>query len=154
MFKKIFSYYTITIVISRNSDRKVQLSVPPPFSPQQKGNCRRPIIHHTTQLFEKFEKAPHELRSTIRDTAAVAGCSYSTLRRKTIGKDKVICCVNLSVRPLLSDWHKEDRVRFCWSKIDYASGEEGRKLVYGTQFNTIHIDKKWFYCHKSIGRYI
>ena len=51
----------------------------PDFTPKKKGNCGRKNTWTTPQITARLESAPVELRGSSRDSAAVVGCSHTTI---------------------------------------------------------------------------
>ena len=51
----------------------------PDFTPKYVGNSGRKPKYNTPDILSALESAPVVLRGTLRDSAAVVGCSYSTI---------------------------------------------------------------------------
>jgi hypothetical protein len=66
----------------------------------------------------------------------------STFRYYT-KKHSVFRPTNTYLKPKLTPDHRRNRLNFVLSKID-----AGDPTMYDAQFNTIHIDEKWFYMDK------
>jgi hypothetical protein len=97
-------------------------------------NCGRkksPI----TEL-HRIVSVPLNRRSTIRSLACATGIPKSTLHRRL--KQGAIRRHSSSVRPMLADANKVERVRFALSYIR-PNG------MFQDMFDHVHIDEKWFY---------
>lgn len=105
----------------------------------KKQNCGRKCKDYGEQL-EKLRDIPHSRRGTLRSAAHAIGVPKSTLFR-ILKKGKVIKRVSSTIKPLLTEKNKKDRVEFCLSKL-----HPDRKFMDLKDY--IHIDEKWFYLKK------
>lgn len=90
---------------------------------------------------EQIPTIPLNKRSTIRSLAWQLGCSPTTLYRKF--KLKLIKRHTNSVKAVLKEKNKKDRLKFCMSMLDETTTETARPK-FNTMHNIVHIDKKWF----------
>lgn len=90
---------------------------------------------------EKLKNIPHNKRGTVRSTAKQLGIPKSTLQDHiSYGDFKII---RSAVKPLLTENNKFERIKYCLGKLipDATLGE----AKFQEDFNTIHVDEKWFY---------
>nr|XP_017221385.1 PREDICTED: uncharacterized protein LOC108198123 [Daucus carota subsp. sativus] len=105
-------------------------------------NCGRKRVQVD---LEQLKTVPLSKRTTIRSTAYAIKVSKSTLHR--CFKDGKIRRNSNSIKPLLTNKNKENRVEFCLSMLDANSFPNNPRFV--SMENMIHIDEKWFYLTKK-----
>ncbi|XP_044984839.1 uncharacterized protein LOC123452271 isoform X2 [Hordeum vulgare subsp. vulgare] len=116
-------------------------------SNKRKGNCGRKPYDDILSLIPTI---PLNKRSTIRSLAKALGVSPTTLYKKF--KLKKIRRHSNSVKPLLTEKHKRDRVEFCLSMLDEATlGDVSPS--FRSMHNIVHIDEKWFCMTKKKRNY-
>jgi hypothetical protein len=103
------------------------------------GNAR-PSKYDKVELVRRFKEAPIEKRSTIRDSASFLEMPYSTYHLYS-KRDKIFRSSSIHLKPRLTEAHRRTRVEFATANI----GPDG---FYTAQYDTIHIDEKWFYLDK------
>jgi hypothetical protein len=105
------------------------------------GNAR-PCMYPGLALQAVLQGTDENLRTTVRDCATQLGISHTTFWRHSKGDKKIFRPATLSLKPKLTQRHRDNRIAFVNSKID-AGG-----LLYEEQKNCIHVDEKWFYVDK------
>lgn len=90
------------------------------------------------ELEKKIKRIPTKLRTTMRDTADKLNVSTTTFHR-LVRKHKIIRPSTSTLKPTLSELHKENRLAFVRSMVQTDG------FFFKDQRNTIHIDEKWFY---------
>ena len=91
---------------------------------------------------ETIQNIPMKRRQTIRSLAHASKLSVGTIHNLT-KEDEVLKRVTTSLKPLLTDQNKVDRVKFCASKVLAGSSQ------FASMLNDIHIDEKLFYMTKN-----
>lgn len=104
----------------------------------RKGNSGRKRKDFTENV-KKINELPAHKRKNIRMLAREINVPKTTLFRILKRRENVKEENNAVIEPhLLTDENKRERVKFCLSKIA-ANG------YFENFFDTVHIDKKWFY---------
>ena len=116
------------------------------LSPADVRNRKRVIFHpkriDRVELANKVKSVPFRRRQTIRSTAAAVGVSTTTIFN-LMKEENGIQRKTTTLKPLLSDANKLERMRFCVSKVDPST------MKFKSMLNTVHIDEKWFYMTKD-----
>jgi hypothetical protein len=101
---------------------------------------QKKLKYDPLELKEKIKALPIEQRSTVRASAANLDIPKSTFYdyEKYHG---VFVKQTVTLKPRLTPWHRQQRMNFVKEHIE---GD-----YYGPQFDTIHIDEKWFYVDKK-----
>lgn len=102
---------------------------------------KRPFKYSKEEFEEMMESVPRTKRGTLRSTCAALGIAETTLHRyKKMGYCKLR---RIQVKPLLSERHMFNRVRFAHYHVD-TPREATEKMYFKNQYNTIHIEKNGF----------
>ena len=127
--------------------KQIQQGLEVDVSSQRKGKCgRKPKDIDLAEI----PTIPLNKRQTIRSLSWQLGCSPTTLHRKFLLK--LIRRHTNSVKPMLKEKNKKDRLEFCLSMVDETTIESGRPK-FKTMSNIVHIDEKWFYMTKKNRNY-
>jgi hypothetical protein len=105
---------------------------------------------HNTKLLKydpevlkaELRELPIQQRGTNRDCAYHLGLPLTTFFHYT-KKHGVFHSVSVSVKPKHTAWHRQQRMAFIRERIDIAG------VHYEPQFDTIHIDEKFFHVDKK-----
>ncbi len=81
-------------------------------------------------------------RSTIRKAYAASSIPECTLHDAL--KRGILKRQSRKMKPILSEKHKKDRLKWCLSFIN------SRSLMFSCMHNIVHIDQKWFYMTKAV----
>jgi hypothetical protein len=79
-------------------------------------------------------------RDNFQDCAAALGCSVA-LVHKMVKKEKVLVPHKATVKPLLTDRHKQNR-------LDFVRNEVSGGGWFNPMYDRVHIDEKWFNAKK------
>ena len=85
-------------------------------------------------------RVPLHRRRTIRSLANAIGVKKSTLHRWF--KDGLLRRQSSTLKPLLMEDNKKDRLRWCLSMLDRRTLPNEPKFI--EMHNIIHMDEKWF----------
>jgi len=85
-------------------------------------------------------RAPLHKRRTIRSLAKAIGVKKSTLHRWF--KEGLLRRHSSTLKPLLTEENKKDRLRWCLSMLDQRTLPNDPKFI--EMYNIIHMDEKWF----------
>jgi len=107
-------------------------------------NCGRKKVQID---LSEVAQIPLHRRGTIRHLAKVTGYARSTLHRWF--KEGMLRRHSNSLKPLLKEKNKKDRLRWCISMIDPSSLPNDPKFIL--MDNIIHVDEKWFNASQKIG---
>jgi hypothetical protein len=114
------------------------------------------LKYNVEELEVLMEAVPQEKRDTVRSTSNAIGMPKSTFwyYSKVL---KYFKSVRMQVKPALTERHMQNRVEFAYSHMDSGKKDycllgsartSTEDLYYFSQYNTIHIDEKWFYMDK------
>ncbi len=84
-----------------------------------------------------IQNVPQMKRSTIRKTSAASSIPKYTLHDAI--ERGILKRQSSRMKPILSEKHKKDRLKWCLSSMD------SRSLIFSSMHNIVHIDEKWFY---------
>ena len=107
----------------------------------RKGRCGRKVLFHENEVNERIAAAPLCQRQTLRDTGEATGIAKSTLARYL--KINVFKRSNTTLRPILTDANKAQRLDFCHLFLNPRHGR------FRPMMNIFHIDEKWFNMEKN-----
>ena len=102
---------------------------------------RKKVVLDLTQM----ATIPLNRRSTLRSLAKSLNVSVSALHRKF--KLGVIRRHSSTLKPLLRDNNKRDRLQFCLSMLDQRTLANAEPKFID-MLNIVHIDEKWYYMTK------
>jgi hypothetical protein len=97
------------------------------------------------EMSQKIAEVPLRRRGTIRGLSFATGIPVGTLFN--IMKEKGLKRVTSSVKPLLTEENKRQRLRFALSMLSNES------TVFQSMYDYVHIDEKWFYMTKPKSNY-
>jgi hypothetical protein len=97
-----------------------------------------------SQQLANLKNVPPSQRGTFRSTANAVGLNKSTLYN--LVKRKEIRIHTSTLKPVLTDANKKQRVDFCTRLIDKQT------MTFSSMMDVIHIDEKWFYISKNTRR--
>ena len=95
------------------------------------------MVKNYDDKFKDIRNIPLNRRGTLRSLSCASGIPKTTLFRK-LKERKLLKRVSSTVKPLLTDRNKIDRLKFCLSYVK----PDG---CFENFFNHVHIDEKWFY---------
>jgi hypothetical protein len=97
----------------------------------------------------KIRELPISKRGTLRDVSTHMNVSVSTAHNRL--KDGTIKRVSNSLKPLLTNENKKERLKWCLSMLDPRTVPHNP--VFKGLFDVVVIDEKWFYITKRTARY-
>ncbi len=112
--------------------------VPAAFRKKYKDQVGRKSVS-ADEISERVSAVPFRQRGSLRSLEAASGLSKSSLRR-SIKRGQIHRHSN-TVKPYLTDQNKRDRVKFALSFVR----SHVTSLLFGTMFDYVHLDEKWFY---------
>jgi hypothetical protein len=107
----------------------------------RRAGYRKPLKYQKDEMHDLLRQVPVEARSTIRDSAAAIGIPKSTFHRYT-RVQKFFRPASIQMKPALTGTHCTRRLRFVRDMVNEETG------LYWEQYDTIHIDEKWFFIDK------
>ena len=111
----------------------------------RKSRCGRKKKDHSVAL-QNMSNIPINQRKTIRSTAHALGVStwavWSMTKRGGGEGGASVRRHSSSIRPMLTDRQKQDRIDYSIRQIDLIRG------CFKPAFDVIHVDEKWFYMKK------
>lgn len=105
-------------------------------SSKKRGNCGRKRKDYSTNI-SNIKNVPLNSRSTIRSLSSATQIPSTTLFR-IFKEGEQIRRVSASLKPVLTDENKKQRLRFCLSNIKPNN-------MFEDFYDHVHIDEKWFY---------
>ncbi|RLN33604.1 hypothetical protein C2845_PM03G27170 [Panicum miliaceum] len=107
--------------------------------------CKKVQLDHS-----QMASIPLNRRSTLKSLAKSLDVSVSTLHRKfKLGE---IRCHSSTLKPLLRESNKRDRLKFCILMLDQATLGDAEPKFIDIQ-NIVHIDEKWYFMTKKGRKY-
>jgi hypothetical protein len=103
----------------------------------RKKNSGRRSLYNPVQLKQALKQVPTKRRKSIRDAAAALRIGSTTFHRM-VKKKKYFRPASLAVKPSLTVQHCTNRTEFVRGKV------RAEDRHYDPQYQTIHIDEKWF----------
>jgi hypothetical protein len=100
------------------------------------------LKYNKEEIQARLIETPVEERGTIRDSAAAVGIPYATFFRYT-KVHGIFRPATIATKPALTDAHCTKRLQFVRGMTNQDTG------LYYEQFDSIHIDEKWFYLDKA-----
>lgn len=112
---------------------------------RKKQNCGRKKHDRQIQL-NAVTTVPWNQRSTLRSLSHAIKIPRSSLH-DLMKRDAKIKRISSAIKPLLTEKNKIERLKFCLSMVDSATG------FFDTMYNQVHVDEKWFYMTKNSRNY-
>ena len=141
------SRLTIHRIWKRGNESTTQSGTPACVHTYRYNSGARPMDVHDIQ--QKIEAVHISNRTTFRRMEKATGISKSTLHRAL--QKQIIVRHRNSVKPLLSDANKIERLRFALENVHYIS--RNRRFEFKNMYNMVHIDEKWFHVMKVNEKY-
>jgi hypothetical protein len=108
----------------------------------KRADYKKPLKYLKEDIQARLMELPVEERSTIRDSAAAVGMPYATFFRY-IKLHGIFRTATIASKPALTLTHCTRRLQFIRGMTNENTG------CYYEQFDTVHIDEKWFYLDKA-----
>lgn len=105
-------------------------------SSKKKGNCGRKRKDYSANI-NNIENIPLNKRSTIRSLSSACQIPPTTLFKR-FKEGKQIRRISSTLKPLLTEENKKERLRFCMSNVK-------PNKMFEEFYDRVHIDEKWFY---------
>lgn len=109
-------------------------------SSKKKKKCGRKPKDYSENI-SKIKNIPFNQRSTIRCLARAIDVPRSSLF-DILKKGNKIKRISSTVKPLLTEKNKQDRLKFCLSNVD----QDGK---FADLYDHVFIDEKWFYITRN-----
>jgi hypothetical protein len=107
----------------------------------KRGNCGRYKVHNDSAIASALAELPYYQRQTFRAMSQALGINVSTLYN-IYAKKKIITKHTARIKPFLSAFNRYDRLSYCASQVVKVHNDH----CFDTNYNTVHIDEKWFFC--------
>jgi hypothetical protein len=119
---------------------------------KRKGKCGRKSkftdevrMAYLTIMKEFAHTWIHLTHDILREKLIEAGYTFSKSTVQNHLKLLKAHTKTVKLKPLLTDKHKENRVKFVLSQVDRRQGLNGRNLKFKENLNVIHVDESWIY---------
>ena len=129
--------------IWKDAMRQIAQGLEVDVASRRKGRCGRKPLEIDLSLIPKI---PLNKRSTIRSLAWQLKVNPSTLYTRF--KLKQIRRHTSSLKPVLTEKHKKNRVQFCLGMVDESTTRNAHPLFINMH-RIVHVDEKWFYMTKD-----